>query len=104
MKKAKKPAKKDIPAPEVYSFSRGEVEMTPEVKKWLDAEVRAQSRRYESIYSEIEEIAPEREKWLKEFFERITTVPGFSVDGGIRRVIKKSELPKKPRRKWRVVW
>ena len=104
MKKKKAKASQETPEPVVYSYSRGPVEMEPKVKAWLKREIAAQNKRYEAIYREQEELSPLRDQWVKEFFERISGPRGFSVDAGQRRTIKKSELPKRPRRKWRVVW
>lgn len=92
------------PEPVVYSYSRGPVDMPKKVQAWLQQEVADQNKRYRKIYKEIDELEPQRNQWAKEFFQRISGPRGFSVDGGTRRTIKKSELPKKPRRYWRVVW
>jgi hypothetical protein len=44
----------------------------------------------------MDELAPEREKWVAEFLKIIQTY-GFSVTGDTRRVIKPHEVPKKPK-------
>jgi len=92
--------------PYITSMSAGPVEggLPPKVKKWVQSESRSQMRHYRRIYSEVESLAPERNRWVKEFFARISGPRGFSVHAGTRRTLKKSEIPTKPRRKWRLVW
>jgi len=52
----------------------------------------------------MEALAPTREKWYQEFFDRIRT-NGFNVDGDDKMPIPDSDLPKKPTgRKDQVVW
>ena len=51
----------------------------------------------------MENLSPKRDKWVAAFFDRITT-RGTNIDGDIRRVVAPEELPKKPRRKFRVTY
>jgi len=55
------------------------------------------------ILKNMEEMSPKRDKWIAAFFDRITT-RGTNLDGDIRRVVAPEELPKKPRRKFRVTY
>jgi hypothetical protein len=74
------------------------------VQAWIDAESREQLKRYRKIAREMNALAPERERWVAEFYERITGPRGFSVHAGTRRTIGRDELPARPDRPWRVVW
>lgn len=76
----------------------------PAVQAWIDEDARQQLRHYRTIAREMAELAPERERWVKEFFERICGPRGFSVHAGTRRTIPRDELPPRPRRPWRVIW
>ena len=74
------------------------------VKDWLRKEKEIQKKLHKKIAHEINDLlAPKRAKWYEEFFERIQT-RGWNVHFTERRQIKPEELPKKPRRKDRVVW
>lgn len=74
-----------------------------EVRSWLKVEKLDQQARYEKIVTEMEALAPERERWIEEFFQRIQT-RGFNLHADMRRKIRSEELPKRPRRKVRVVY
>jgi len=74
------------------------------VRAWIEQEEKDQLRHYRRITREMDDLAPLRNRWVKEFLERISGPRGFSVHAGNRRTIKKSEIPKRPRRPWRVVW
>lgn len=69
---------------------------TKEAVAWLKENVAEQKKRYAAIVKEMDELAPEREKWVAEFLKIIQTY-GFSVTGDVRRVIKPHEVPKKPK-------
>ncbi len=77
--------------------------LSPAVRAWLKRELREQQERYKKIVKEMEALAPQREKWIQEFFQRIQT-RGFCVHADIRRRIKPEEIPKRPKRKLRVVY
>lgn len=74
------------------------------VKTWIDAEAAEQQKRYRRISKYINEtLAPQREKWIRGFLERIQT-RGYSVHYDQLRKITPAELPKEPRRKHRFVY
>jgi hypothetical protein len=76
---------------------------SPKVRAWIRREIREQEARYRKIVREMEALEPQREQWILDFFERIQT-RGYSVHAGIRRRIKPHEIPRRPRRKLRVVF
>ena len=82
---------------------RKKAKRTAAVRAWIAQELREQDERYQKIYAEMEDLAPQREDWIQAFFERIQT-RGFSLHAGIRRKVKPEELPKRPKRKLRVVF
>ena len=67
-----------------------------DVQAWFDENVAEQKKRYAAIVKEQDELGPEREKWVNEFLQIIQT-RGFNVTGDVRRVIKRDEVPKKPK-------
>ena len=73
------------------------------VKAWLKKEVDLQKKLHQKIAKQMAALAPKRAKWYAAFYERIQT-RGFNVHFTERRQIGAEELPKKPRRKDRVVW
>jgi len=74
-------------------------------KAWIKKEIKNQKELYKKIAKEMDDLAPTRAKWYEEFFERIQRPGrGFNVHFTERRIIKDEEIPKKPRRKDRVVW
>lgn len=77
--------------------------VSKEAKAWIKKEAAEQKTRYREIVKEMEELSPKRDKWVESFFDRICS-RGFNVHFNNRRVIKREELPKKPRRKFRVVF
>ena len=79
------------------------LKFSPEVKAWIDAEVAEQIARYKDIVEEMDALAPDRERWIEEFLERIQT-RGYNVHADILRLIQPEELPKRPDRKLRVVY
>jgi hypothetical protein len=97
---------KKVPEPYILSFSRGPAPgpVPRKVKAWIEAESKQQMTFYRRIYREMERLAPDRARWVKEFYQRISGPRGFSVHAGTRRTIPKNEIPKKPRRPWRVLW
>jgi len=95
-----------VPEPEILSVSRGPVDgpVPAKVKRWIESESAQQTRHYRRISREMDRLEPDRKRWVKEFFARITGPRGFSVHAGTRRTISKQDIPKRPRRPWRVVW
>jgi hypothetical protein len=74
-----------------------------QVQAWLKQEWKEQQERYKKIVAEMEALAPQREQWIEEFYQRIQT-RGFNVHADIRRKIKPEEIPSRPKRKRRVVY
>lgn len=75
-----------------------------EVEAWIAEEVKEQQSRYEKIAHEMNvELAAQREIWIQEFYERITTT-GFYWHADNKKIIKKEELFQKPDREFKVVF
>ena len=74
-----------------------------EAERWLKQEIRDQRLRYRRIVAEQEALAPKRDKWIEAFLERIQT-RGFNVHSSTLRRIPKEEIPRKPRRRFKVVF
>ena len=74
-----------------------------ETDAWFKENVAEQKKRYAAIVKEQDDLAPQREKWVEEFLQIIQT-RGFNVTGDTRRVIKASEIAKKPKGKHQVVF
>jgi hypothetical protein len=75
-------------------------------KAWIKKEIKHMRDLHKKIAKQMnEDLAPQRAKWYEEFFERIQRPGrGFNVHFETRRVIPEEEIPKKPRRKDKVVW
>ena len=76
---------------------------TDDVMKWFKQNVAEQKKRHRAIAKEMNDLAPARAKWYKRFLKDITTT-GFNMNGDMKRIIKKSELPTQPKRKERVTY
>ena len=76
-----------------------------EVKAWLKQEIGAQDERYQEIVKEIEALQGKRDKWYAEFLNIIQT-KGVNVNGDLRRIVTKDEVPERPDRPDadRVIW
>ncbi|MCU0975667.1 MAG: hypothetical protein MUC71_05055 [Steroidobacteraceae bacterium] len=74
-----------------------------EAERWLKQEIREQKTRYRKIVAEQDALAPQREKWIAAFLERIQT-RGFNVHADMLRKIPVEEIPQKPRRRFKVVF
>ena len=72
-----------------------EHEVPPEVQEWIKGEIEAQEERYAKIDQAMKDLAPQREQWYQEFFDRITTL-GYNMDGDDKMVIDPKDLPVKP--------
>lgn len=70
---------------------------------WFKENVAEQKKRYAAIVKEQDGLAAKREKWVEGFLQIIQT-KGFNVTGDTRRVIKPSEIAKKPKGKHQVVF
>lgn len=75
-------------------------------KAWVKKEIKNMRELHKKIAKEMNvDLAPQRAKWYDEFLERIQRPGrGFNVHFETRRLIPDEEMPKKPRRKDRVVW
>ena len=79
-------------------------ELSAQEKEWIEEETAEQEERYARIARQMDDLAPQREKWYQQFFDRITTI-GFNVDGDDKVVIQPGQLPVKPEgREDRVIW
>jgi ABC-type Zn2+ transport system substrate-binding protein/surface adhesin len=76
---------------------------SPAVKAWLKREIAEQKNRYRAIVKRMDARAAERDQAIAAFLGRIQT-RGFSVTGDQLRKISAEEIPKKPRRKFKVVF
>ena len=74
-----------------------------EAERWMKQETREQKSRYKKIVAEQEALAPRRDKWIVDFLERIQT-RGFNVHADMLRKIPQEKIPKKPKRKFKVVF
>jgi hypothetical protein len=70
-------------------------------QEWLERNVAEQEARRVTIETEMDELAPQRDHWIDEFFDRIQRW-GFNFNGDQRRKISKEELPAKPDRPFKV--
>ena len=73
------------------------------VRSWLKKEKDEQKARYQKIVEEMDALSSKRDKWVAEFLKRIQT-RGFNVHADMKRKIGPEEIPKKPRRKFKVVF
>ena len=74
-----------------------------EADAWFRENIVEQKKRYAAILKEQDGLASQREKWVEQFLQVIQT-KGFNVSGDTRRVIKPSEIAKKPKGKHQVVF
>ena len=81
-----------------------EHERSSEAEDWVKEEIAEQEARFAEIEASMEALAPTREKWYQEFFDRIKT-NGFNLDGDDKMPIPDADLPiKTADRKDQVVW
>lgn len=74
-----------------------------EAERWMKQETREQKARYRKIVSEQDALSSRRDKWIANFLERIQT-RGFNVHADVLRKIPREKIPKKPKRKFKVVF
>jgi hypothetical protein len=74
-----------------------------ETEAWLKREIAEQKTRYRKIVAEQDSIAAKRDRWINEFLHRIQT-SGYFVHYDQRHPIPAHLIPKKPKRKFRVVF
>ena len=79
---------------------------TPKEKARIKKEIKIQRALHKKIAKAMnDDLAPKRAKWYEEFFERIQRPGrGYNIHYTERRLISDEEIPKKPRRKDKVVW
>ncbi len=80
-----------------------EHEISDEVKRWLEEEIKEQDERYAKIVAEMKALDPTRDQWYDEFFEGLKKY-GFYQDGDMKVQIPDEELPVKPDREHKVVY
>ena len=79
-------------------------ERSREAQAWLRKEIAEQKVRFRRIERDMNEtIAKQRDKWIDGFLERIQT-RGYNVHFNMLRKIKPEEIPKRPKRKFKVVF
>ena len=79
-------------------------ERSREAQAWLKKEIAEQKVRFRGIEREMNEtIAKQRDKWIDGFLERIQT-RGYNVHFNMLRKIKPEEIPRRPKRKFKVVF
>ena len=78
-------------------------ERTKPEEEWLKEEMAEQVARHKEIVTAMEALAPQRDIWYAEFFERIQA-RGFNHDGDARTKIRPEDLPVKPARPHKVVY
>jgi hypothetical protein len=75
-----------------------------EAQAWLKKEISEQQARFRKIEREMNvTIARQRDKWIDEFLSRLQT-RGYHVHFNMLRKIKPEEIPKRPKRKFKVVF
>jgi len=75
-----------------------------EAQAWLKKEIAEQQARFRKIEREMNvTIARQRDKWIDEFLSRLQT-RGYHVHFNMLRKIKPEEIPKRPKRKFKVVF
>jgi len=74
-----------------------------EAERWMRQETREQKGRFRKIVAEQDALASRRDKWIADFLDRIQT-RGFNVHADVLRKIPKEKIPKKPKRKFKVVF
>ena len=77
--------------------------VTADEQKWINDNAAEQEIRHETIVTDMEKLSPQRDSWIDAFLERLQT-RGFNYNCDFLRKIKKEELPKKPKRPFKVVF
>ena len=91
----------DLPIKDLQAMRQQYVDQREDVKKAAELEERDLT---DTDVKEMEDLAPTREKWYQEFFDRITNI-GFNTDGDDKMKIDPADLPVKPEgRKDKVTW
>ncbi|MCC5793501.1 MAG: hypothetical protein JJT85_02055 [Chromatiales bacterium] len=74
-----------------------------DAQAWLTENIAEQKKRFQAIVKEMEELGPEREKWVEEFLHIVQT-RGFNADGDRRVIIKPEQIAKKPKGPHKVIF
>lgn len=74
-----------------------------EAERWMKQETRDQKARFRKIVAEQDALGPKRDRWIADFLERIQT-RGFNFHADVLHKIPKEKIPKKPKRKFKVVF
>ena len=74
-----------------------------ETENWLRKEILEQNQRYKKIVREQDALSPKRDRWIADFLERIQT-RGVHLHFDQMRKVRPDEIPRKPKRKFRVVF
>ena len=77
--------------------------LSREAQSWIRAETAEQRKRYRGIVAEQDALAPKRDSWIAQFLQRIQT-RGYHTHYDQLRKIDASEIPARPKRKFRVVF
>jgi hypothetical protein len=75
--------------------------LTDEEKEWIVDNLARQDTRFADIVAEMDRIAPDRDRWIEGFLERIQS-RGFNFNCDLLRQIPKEEIPEKPARPFKV--
>ena len=76
---------------------------TDEESDWISKNLAQQEERHVNIVKEMEALAPQRDVWIDEFFQRLQA-RGYNYNCDAVRVIDKDDIPKKPNRRFKVVF
>ena len=75
-----------------------------EAAAWLKKEVAEQKARYRKIEHEMNvTVAAQRDRWIDDFLQRLQT-RGYHTHFNMMRRIRPEEIPKRPKRKFKVVF
>ncbi len=72
-------------------------------EQWIEENLAEQAVRHEKIVEDMETISDERDEWVDGFLERLQT-RGFNFNCDSLQKIEREELPKKPKRPFKVVF
>lgn len=75
-----------------------------DAQAWMKENIVAQEKRYAEIVAEMDSIDKDRDRWYAEFLEIVAT-RGWNTHAAERSLVKRKDLPKKPKgHRNRVVW
>jgi len=76
---------------------------TGEEEQWIEENLAEQKLRHKQIVEAMDAISDERDAWIDGFLERLQT-RGFNYNCDSLQIIKKEDLPDKPKRRFKVVF